>query len=132
MRWSCQIVLNLLYTLIRIFLCVIHFRPYEMVIRATINIVETRQIIPQRRPSWMIARHLTDGVKQALYTKVIFHIHVTILERMVNLKLKQSKETHKGIQKLRLNDLLIQYSAQNIVHLHFSVPGVCRAIIIPI
>lgn len=82
----------------------------------------------------MIARHLTDGVKQALYTKVIFHIglHVTILERMINLKLKQSKETHKGIQKVRLNDLLIQYSAQNIVHLHFSVQGVCRAIIIPI
>lgn len=51
---------------------------------------------------------------------------------MINLKLKQSKEMHKGIQKLRLNDLLIQYSAQNIVHLHFSVPGVCRAIIIPI
>lgn len=80
----------------------------------------------------MIARHLTDGVKQALYTKVIFHIHVTSLERMINSKLKQSKEMHKGIQKLRLNDLLIQYSAQNIVHLHFSVPGVCRAIIIPI
>lgn len=77
----------------------------------------------------MIARHLTDGVKQALYTKVIFHIH---FGKNNKFKVKTIEGKHKGIQKLRLNDLLIQYSAQNIVHLHFSVPGVCRAIIIPI